>query len=113
MHNGSMKNLEEVIAFYDRGGNLDNREHFGTFVFEQIFTREDKNDLLAFLLTLTDQRVLWEKAPFDHPALAVPHGSKLNNSAEQWINVPAVGRSGRTSAQGALKPFTSFLGRTD
>jgi hypothetical protein len=42
MHNGGMKSLHEVIEFYDRGGNVNNREHFGTFVFAQHFTPQEK-----------------------------------------------------------------------
>ncbi|MEY2699368.1 MAG: CorB [Pseudomonadota bacterium] len=105
MHNGSMKNLQEVIEFYDRGGNLDNPGHFGTFVFQQHFTTEEKEDLLAFLLTLTDERVRWERAPFDHPAIDIPHGS----TATSWLHIPAVGRRGRSTQLGPLKPFSDYL----
>jgi cytochrome c peroxidase len=118
MHNGGMKNLKEVIEFYDRGGNVDNREHFGTFVFAQHFTPQEKADLLAFLLTLTDERVRWERAPFDHPALAVPHGYEAGQDrlapsalAEATLRIPAVGRGGRTAEQGPLLPFEHYLPR--
>ena len=114
MHNGGMKSLQEVIEFYDRGGNVENPEHFGTFVFQQHFTPEEKADLLAFLLTLTDERVRWERAPFDHPSLDVPHGGTA--ASDNWppvnretLSVPAVGRDGRTSRQGPLKPFDRYL----
>jgi hypothetical protein len=117
MHNGGMKSLQEVIDFYDRGGNVTNPEHFGTFVFPQHFTPEEKADLLAFLLTLTDERVRWEKAPFDHPSLVVPHGLTKrttrnpvhDNHDEDVINIPAIGKHGRSAQQGALRPFTRYL----
>jgi cytochrome c peroxidase len=118
MHNGSLKNLEEVVDFYDRGGNLENREHFDTFVFPQHFTPWEKADLLAFLKALTDERVRWEKAPFDHPSLRVPNGMVTSPAGknggrprEDWLVIPAVGRHGRSKAQGPLQPFESFLGR--
>ena len=116
MHNGGMKSLEEVIEFYDRGGNAENAGHFGTFVFPQHFTPEEKRDLLAFLLTLTDERVRWERAPFDHPSLAVPHGhtdpaanASGPNAADLILQIPAVGRSGRTPQQGPLQAFKDYL----
>ena len=113
MHNGSMKNLDEVIEFYDRGGNVDNREHFGTFVFPQHFTQQEKSDLKAFLLTLTDERVRWERAPFDHPSLSVANGhlkGKLSGMpADQILEIPETGEQGRSAQQGPLQPFTTYL----
>lgn len=116
MHNGGMKNLEEVVEFYNRGGNLDNAHHFSTVVFSQGFTDEQKADLVAFLKSLTDERVRWEKAPFDHPQLFVPHGhnrgaSALNplQASDRFIQVPAVGREGRTVTQGPVQPFETLL----
>ena len=116
MHNGGMKSLQEVIEFYDRGGNLENSEHFGTFVFPQHFSQLDKQDLLAFLLTLTDERVRWERQPFDHPSLDVPQGGLAEPNVwppvvkgEQILHVPEVGKNGRTRRQGPLKPFAHYL----
>ena len=85
MHDGSLPTLKAVIDFYDQGGRVRNPEHFATFVFPQHFTRQQKADLLAFLLTLTDERVRLEQAPFDHPALTLPTGQRI----------AAVGRTGR------------------
>ncbi|WP_341325613.1 cytochrome c peroxidase [Methylotuvimicrobium sp. KM2] len=117
MHNGGMKSLEEVVEFYNRGGNIQNRRHAATLVFDQGFTEEDKASLVAFMKTLTDERVRWEKAPFDHPELWVPHGheegisSPIDSSLaeDKFIYLPPVGRNGRTNDQGPLKPFDSFL----
>jgi len=116
MHNGSMKSLEEVVEFYDRGGNGTNRHHFATLVFQQGFTAKEKADLVAFLKTLTDERVRWERAPFDHPELLVPQGHEdgvnplgPDLAKDRFLQVPAVGRSGRTVEQGSLKPFDSYL----
>ena len=113
MHNGSMKSLEEVIEFYDRGGNVDNREHFGTFVFPQHFTHQEKSDLKAFLLTLTDERVRWERAPFDHPSLTVANGHNpahgSNPMPDQLLQIREVGQAGRSTKQGPLHPFAFYL----
>jgi cytochrome c peroxidase len=116
MHNGSLKSLEEVIDFYDRGGNLANTHHFATGVFPHGFTPQMKADLVAFLKGLTDERVRWERAPFDHPSLTVPHGHGSGPSPQgpqyaedEVIQIPAVGRSGRSAELGPLGEFQSFL----
>ena len=116
MHNGSMKNLEEVLAFYDRGGNANNPHHIANLVFPRPFSTQEKDDLIAFLKTLTDERVRWERAPFDHPALDVPHGHTSTSSSpdsgragDEWIKVPAVGRKGRDETLGPLQPFETYL----
>jgi hypothetical protein len=37
-------------------------------------TAEEQAALVAFLKSLTDDRVRFEKAPFDHPQIFVPNG---------------------------------------
>lgn len=117
MHNGSMKSLEEVIDFYDRGGNLINTNHFETFVFPQGFSAQDKADLIAFLKSLTDERVRWERAPFDHPQIRIPTGAlpgaistlRANVNADSYETLPAVGKNGRSILEGPLEPFEKAL----
>ncbi len=110
-HNGSLTRLEDVIDFYDRGGNVRNPAHFATFVFPQHFSPEDKADLLAFLKTLTDERVRWERAPFDHPALRVAKGVVRvpgQPPRDIWRDIPATGKNGRDSTQEPLfTPITA------
>jgi hypothetical protein len=57
---------------------------------------EDLDAVVAFMLTLTDERVRSEQAPFDHPELPLPNG----------ITMPAVGAGGRDA--GCLPPLQSF-----
>jgi len=81
--------------------------------------------LVAFLKTLTDERVRNESAPFDHPEIFVPNGSpgdekKLRCKGDEprhrihesfcdtFIKIPDVGADGR-SAEG-LPPLDTFLG---
>ncbi len=84
-------------------------------------TSTDVEDIAAFLRSLTDERVRWEKAPFDHPSLTIPNGhvgdenkvkyNKATNQANQLsILLPAVGAAGR-GAKGlpALQTFDSGL----
>jgi cytochrome c peroxidase len=117
MHNGSLLTLEQVVDFYFRGGSFNNKHHFATLVFPQGgISDAEKSDLVAFLKSLTDERVRWEKAPFDHPQILVPHGHKENMAGKDpqlakdlFLNVPAVGKNGRDPALGPLKPFHSYL----
>jgi len=122
MHNGSMATLEEVVEFYARGGNFDGRsKQFGT-VFPQADLQLDataRADLVAFLKTLTDERVRYERAPFDHPELIVPHGHPGDHTRitgahpldaalgdDETIVIPAVGAAGRAQP---IEPFQSRL----
>ncbi len=116
MHNGGMRTLEEVVEFYNRGGNLSNDHHFATLVFPQHFTADQQKDLVAFLKSLTDERVRFEKAPFDHPELRIPHGHTLNASpqnplaaTDQMMVIPAIGKNGRDAKQGPLKTFEELV----
>ena len=113
MHNGSLLTLEQVVDFYFRGGNFVNDAHFAALVLQQPITDQQKSDLVAFLKSLTDERVRWERAPFDHPQLIVPHGHSDNVNPNQpkqaqdlFLTVPAVGKNGR-NAEG-LEPIKAF-----
>ncbi len=87
MHNGSMATLRQVIELYARGGNFAsaNADAIGTEL--ELVAIENVSDaaaLEAFLRALTDERVRFQRAPFDHPELPLPDGTVL----------PAVGRHG-------------------
>ena len=118
-HNGSMVTLRQVVDFYVRGGNFhdENLADLDPFV-DGIpglkNKEEEQNALIDFMLALTDERVRWERAPFDHPQLLVPNGHqpkisgdprRVRNLDDNLIEIPAVGRNGRSQAQGPLKPF--------
>lgn len=122
MHNGSMATLEEVVAFYTRGGNFEEFPlHFGTvFPQPELFaSAQARADVVAFLESLTDERVRFERAPFDHPELRVPHGHAGDASVvsgghalgadlalDRVLVIPAVGAAGR---QDPLLPFDAVL----
>ena len=62
--------------------------------------RAQRQDLATFLRSgLTDERVRFERAPFDHPELCVPDGAR-------WVEVPAVGRGGNAAP---LQTFEELL----
>ena len=70
MHNGGFATLEEVVEFYDRGGDFDDNKDVG-FIMRLGLTAEEKSDLVVFLKNqLTDTRVEAESGPlFDRPML--------------------------------------------
>ena len=119
-HNGGMLTLKQVVHFYLRGGNFpaENIAHFDPFIrpLGQLQGNEPgQDDLINFLLSLTDERVRQESAPFDHPQLFVPVGhqervagnpKRTRELPDDLREVPAVGAGGR-AAQGLppLKPF--------
>ncbi|MEQ1620828.1 MAG: cytochrome c peroxidase [Methylococcales bacterium] len=123
MHNGSMATLEQVLEFYGRHGNFNNLNKQGfvsaVSLFDGITTAQDRADLIAFLKSLTDDRVRYEKAPFDHPEIIVPNGHEGNDlsvnagnplspvlAKDELLVVPAVGANGRATP---LLPFDQQL----
>ena len=98
-HNGSVGSLLDVVEFYTRGGNFPktNAKNLHPAIVE-IFQLQDniavKRAIVAFLLTLTDDRVRQEAAPFDHPAIEVPDGQD-GAGHDLLLSVPAVGAEGR------------------
>jgi cytochrome c peroxidase len=137
-HNGSRATLEQVLEFYNRGGDrrgstADNTTRFGVNrsnldadIRPLALEPAEIADLVAFLkIGLTDPRVAWERAPFDHPSLTLPNGHIGDTSAvvgnqspdpvlaararDVQRMVPAVGRGGRTQLAGPLQPFATQL----
>lgn len=108
-HNGGQRTLKEVIQFYARRGDFfqENLQDLDPDVEGIPELREDDakvDAVVAFLKTLTDERVRQQKAPFDHPQLILPNGVSGFSGANALDNdftLPAVG------AQGG-EPFTPF-----
>lgn len=102
MHNGGMSTLRQVVDFYSRGAGDDDPQRPRTRVLN--LSNEQKEDLVAFMKALTDDRVRYEKAPFDHPQLFIPNGHPGNETSvsqdldgkatDDLLVIPAVGRSG-------------------
>jgi cytochrome c peroxidase len=116
MHNGGMATLEQVLEFYGRGGNVASHGKDTQFLFGVGIPDAIKADLLAFLRSLTDERVRLEQAPFDHPSLPLPSGHVGDQGAvlgsplaeTESIELPAVGASGRGTL-GPLRPFAELM----
>ncbi|MCI0652165.1 MAG: hypothetical protein L0Z55_09795 [Planctomycetes bacterium] len=67
-HTGGKTTLDDVLAFYNAGGDFD--DNLDMLVFPFGFSDEDLADIKDFLENaLTDPRVEAEEPPFDHPGL--------------------------------------------
>lgn len=122
-HNGGKLTLKQVVEFYTRGGdfhdqNIDELDPFiaGIPVFQA--SEAEQDTLVAFLLALTDERVRWETAPFDHPQLFIPngHSNRIDGNPKglrrmpmttEFLELPAVGAGGRAAEN--LGPIAPFL----
>ena len=128
-HNGSRFTLEQVVEFYNRGGDRRGPEGNDTTGYSAPnapgggasnihpnirplkLTKTEQADLVAFLRNgLTDRRVACELAPFDHPSLqltnghsgdtvAVREGKTTGLALDEFIQLPAVGAKGRQAGQ--------------
>ncbi|MBD9355297.1 cytochrome C peroxidase [Methylomonas sp. EbA] len=109
MHNGGMATLRQVIEFYGRHGNFSSdTQHFHLASFSTLLNSEQNiTDMTNFLLSLTDQRVRYQRAPFDHPQLTITDGQvgdelqvttgnplNANLANDQHLVIPAVGAGG-------------------
>ena len=65
--------------------------------------------------SLTDRRVQCDQAPFDHPALSVPHGHEAREgeragaAADRRFLLPAVGAGGYDADSGLCIPNSGDL----
>ena len=134
-HNGGKSTLEQVVDFYARGRGdagvapaaalpalLDTTLENDINNQPSTVGANNKAALVAFLRNgLTDPRVLYEMAPFDHPQILVPNGhpsavpgsttpisqGNTNGNAiatDQLLTIPAAG------AAGIAVPQANFLG---
>lgn len=111
-HNGGQRDLPAVIEFYNRAGDA----HEGMLTLDGTeivlmsilgLTADEKAALLAFLVSLTDERVRFQQAPFDHPQLFIPNGPGAPRTimpGEQLFEIPAVGRFGGAPQKKFLEP---------
>ncbi|MBI3682209.1 MAG: cytochrome C peroxidase [Acidobacteria bacterium] len=121
-HNGGQATLEQVVEFYNRGGDYIDDGNLGRGIRRLNLSSGDRAALVAFMKSLSDDRVRFERAPFDHPELCVPAGHMeiLPNvlqpqsadprfrlsAADKWAAVPVVGRRGNAAP---LQTFDELL----
>lgn len=102
LHNGGQRTLREVVEFYVRGADFkkENSEHISGLVSGVPELQKNPagiQDMLEFLKTLTDERVRYQRAPFDHPELILPNGhSSVSNgvAVDGTSYIPPVGKWG-------------------
>src|SRR4051794_32194318 len=105
-HNGGQLTLGQVVDFYNRGGDFHERniDTLDPDIQTLGLTSSQKDALVAFLDSLTDERVRRQQAPFDHPQLFVPDGhagdttsvatDSSGTARDEFLEVPAVGAAG-------------------
>jgi cytochrome c peroxidase len=143
-HNGGKLTLRQVVDFYARGGDfpITNATHRDFNIINQNvevqsnLSEAEKVALVDFLLELTDDRVRFEQAPFDHPQVILPlDGAAPENPGRDsmlagcttlpvgnilgpgqqscaggmFLNVPEVGSTGNPG--GAIPNFLGIAGR--
>jgi cytochrome c peroxidase len=117
-HNGDARTLREVVEFYSRGGNVAPIQALDGTLIEPVgvpgLGDDEITAIVAFLQSLTDDRVLYRKAPFDHPQLFVPNGHRGNQefvfdinhdglADDAFVEIPAVGAEGGLPLPGFLE----------
>ena len=149
-HNGGTSNLKDVLRFYNRGGDRRlttggdtsgfdtrtpleeiNQTNLAPGVGEPIgatrkglgLTEREMDDLLEFLLALTDDRVACHADVFDHPELPLPLGQRPYAAtryqdrtgpqppvaADLIATLPATGRLGLAAVTGECLPASGDL----
>jgi cytochrome c peroxidase len=111
-HNGGMATLRQVVDFYNRGGDFDSAnldsviQRQARLPTDQRLSEEQKHALVSFLIALTDERVRYDRAPFDHPSLCVPVGQTVGNDGQTIDGMQCLSAVG---AGGASEPHRPFL----
>ena len=117
-HNGEARTLREAVELYSRGGNVHPVQAMDSTPIEPLgvpsLAPEEIDAIVAFLESLTDERVLFRRAPFDHPQLFVPNGHPGSSSGvtdangdgladDRMVVIPAVGAEGGLPLPGFLE----------
>jgi len=110
-HNGGKLTLRQVVNFYSHGSDfpVTDVQHRDFHIMDLdrdnavLLQPADRVALTAFLLSLTDERVAREQAPFDRPELFVPvDGRAPDNSGGRTT---MLSQSGGTSSCGTTVCF--------
>ncbi|MBD2020557.1 c-type cytochrome, partial [Leptolyngbya sp. FACHB-36] len=117
-HNGGQLTLRQVVDFYNRGSDFHevNINNLDPDIQNLGLNEEEKEAIVAFLKSLTDDRVRYQRAPFDHPQLFIPNGHPgdqtfVTNSGsglatDELVEIPAIGRNGGTPLPNFLEPLS-------
>jgi len=121
-HDGSQATMEQVVEFYARNGDFPADGNLGPGIGRIRLSPQEQAALVAFVKALTDERVRFQRAPFDHPSLCVPAGHPetatgalivdssdrrfASSAVDRWALIPAVGKGGTTAP---LQTFDELL----
>ena len=72
-HDGSAATLEDMLAFYVRGGDF-NEDNRNSHVRRLDASKKEQKRVLKMLKNLTDPRIARGEYPFGHPSLSIPLG---------------------------------------
>lgn len=111
--NGGKLTLRQVVDFYNAGGDFAhvNIADLDPDIVSLGLSNVEKEALVAFMNTLTDDRVKFHRGPFDHPSLDLPlggagcAGTVPPGGPEQFVSIPAVGSAGYSSIPASLGDF--------
>lgn len=123
-HNGGYATLDQVVKFYARGGNFadENIDDLAPTMLPLPFLIGQPGRqaaMVEFIKALTDERVRYEMAPFDHPQIFIAEGLLGTETiveeaapgagfgADRFKEIIATGAAGRL-AEGA-HPLLAFL----
>jgi hypothetical protein len=106
-HNGGKATLKQVMELYDDGGDFPSNPALAPLIRPLGMSEEELDDVIAFMLALTDERVRLQQAPFDHPQIFIPNGDSVPGT-DNIVEIPAVGAAGGTALQRFLNlnPFS-------
>ena len=105
-HNGGQLTLNQVVEFYNRGGDFhdQNIANLDPDIETLGLSAAQRDAIVSFLKGLTDERVRYHAAPFDHPELIIPNGHPGNTTyvtndgtgqaTDALITIPAIGKNG-------------------
>jgi cytochrome c peroxidase len=114
-HNGGKSTLREAVEFYNRGSDFhdENQADLSPEIMALGMTSTDIDDVVAFLKTLTDERVRMEQAPFDHPEIYISNGHRGDESRvwgkkrvamSEYVRLDATGSTGGAGLTTFLDP---------
>ncbi len=112
-HNGGQRTLHEVVEFYNRGADFHetNIQDLAPEIVALGMTPVDIDAVVAFLKTLTDERVRTESAPFDRPQIFISKGHKGDHLKVSYKRGVARDKFMKLAATGAAggAPIAPFL----
>jgi len=124
-HTGGAATLEQVLEFYGRNGDVPAGGNLGPGIGNVRLNQQERAQIVEFLKALTDDRVRFERAPFDHPSLCVPVGydeitpavltpdssQPGSVAADRLALLPAIGRGGNNVPLQTFAEMLQGIGR--